>query len=217
MTSMSQSTTTAPGPSLLKPRLWDVFQAIIGTNRQKVAFLRRAVHTPGRVLEVGCATGNVAQIFVGMDYTGIDTDAQAIALARVKYQARPNMKFVAGDLFDQPFAPGGFDDVVVSHTAHHIPDGPLVRLLTHCHGLLRDGGRLIILDMVRPAPGDPWAKTFYQRLDRGEHFRVEAEFVDLLQRVGAFSEVRSEVLECRKLGVRVIDQVLIEARKAGVS
>ena len=200
--------------TLLKSRLWNGFQAVIGTNSQKRSFLRKAIRGTGRVLEIGCATGNIAQIFVESDYLGVDTDVRAIELAAVNYRHRPNMKFVAGDLFDLNLKEGEFDYVVISHTAHHIPDKPMLALLQHSHGLLRDDGTLVILDMVRPEPSEPFRRQFYYRIDQGEHFRTVPEFDALLSHGGLFSEVQTEVLECRKFGIRVIDQILIEAKKA---
>jgi SAM-dependent methyltransferase len=199
--------------TLIKPRLWDWFQMVVGTNSQKRNFISKSFRTPGRVLEIGCATGNVARAFLSADYTGIDIEEPSIQLASHKFRRIPNLRFIAGDLFEKPFEAGSFDYVVVSHTAHHLPDDYFGRLICHCHGLLRSTGKLVILDMIRPEAQAAWAKRSYFRLDRGEHFRNLREFERILKDSAAFSRIEAEVLETRKFGIRIIDQVLIEAYK----
>ncbi len=196
----------------IKVRLWDVFQNVVGGNRQKKEAIRENIRAPGKVLEIGCATGNVAEAFGDFDYVGVDLDMGCIALARRKFP-QSNYRFYCLDILedDLPEAPD-FHFVLISHTAHHLPDDYMKPLIRRSSALLREGGELMILDMVRP---EPWAfrKQFYYRLDRGRHFRSIAEFRVLFAGESCFEEPRFDVVKTAKLGVEVIDGVVIRAKR----
>ncbi len=198
----------------LRSRLWDTFVRSIGVNEQKKRAIRRCVDRPGRVLEIGCATGNTAGAFgPDYDYHGVDTDPQHIALARQKNR-RPGASFHCLDLLEDPLPfDAGFDWLVISHTAHHLADDYLRRLLAKGADLLRPGGGLVILDMIRPAPDEPFNRQFYFRLDRGEHFRSLQEFEAVVAELPGFERAAFEVVPTTKVGIRVIDQILITARR----
>jgi SAM-dependent methyltransferase len=199
----------------LRSRLWDAFQSVIGGNAQKMQAVRESMGAPRRVLEIGCATGNVAAVFAAGEYVGVDVDATCIALARAKFP-RPNYRFHCLDILEDALPePGDFDRVLISHTAHHLPDDYMKRLLQRSAELLADDGELMILDMLRPEPRDPFRKQFYYKLDRGAHFRSLPEFVDLFEGDGGFDPPRTRVVRTRKLGIEVIDQIMVVARKRG--
>ena len=86
---------------------------------------------PGRVLEVGCGRGQLAQAVARLGYrvTAIDPEAPAGAI------------FQAVSLEEFP-DPGPFDAVVANLALHHIHD--LGGALSKISRLLRPGGRLII-------------------------------------------------------------------------
>lgn len=61
---------------------------------------------------------------------------------------------------------------------------------------------------------EPFRKQFYYKLDRGRHFRSIAEFRALFAGESCFEEPRFRVLKTTKLGVEVIDELAIRAKKA---
>jgi SAM-dependent methyltransferase len=197
----------------VKSYLWDVFVSTVGSNSEKKRVLQRFLTRPGRILEIGCATGNLAGAFRDFDYVGIDTDAECIELARWRL-AEPNYRFYCLDVLAEPL-PGdpGFDYVLISHTMHHVPDDYAGRLLQRSLELLIPGGTLLVLDMIRPRPDEPFRKQFYYRLDRGEHFRNLDEFRSLFAVASGFEGVEFHVVRTRKLGIEVIDQIAVCARK----
>ena len=134
-------------------RLWDAFQTFVGDNTPKRRTIARYIQRPGRILEIGCATGNVADVFRDFDYVGVDTDPELIALACRKF-TEPNYRFYCLDVLAAELPEeADFDYVLISHTAHHLPDDYLKRLLHKSCQLLRPGGQLVILDMVSPGAG----------------------------------------------------------------
>ena len=194
-------------------RLWDAFQTFIGDNTPKRRTIARYIQRPGRILEIGCATGNVADVFRDFDYVGVDTDPELIALACRKF-TEPNYRFYCLDVLAAELPEeADFDYVLISHTAHHLPDDYLKRLLHKSCQLLRPGGQLVILDMVRPEPDEPINKQLFYRLDRGEHFRNVAEFEALFAAEPAFVDPQVHIVKIRKLGIEVIDDVVIHATK----
>lgn len=197
----------------LRARAWDAFQSIVGDNEEKQRAIARFIRTPGRVLEIGCATANVAGMFREFDYVGVDIDAKGIALARHKFPGR-NYRFHCLDILEDPLPDDRpFDYVLISHTAHHLPDPYFRRILEKSADLLVEGGKLVILDMVRPEPEEPWNKQLFYKLDRGEHFRNIREFEEILAGASRFEAPRIEIVKNTKLGIEVIDDVLIETRR----
>jgi SAM-dependent methyltransferase len=95
---------------------------------------------PGRLLEVGCGTGQFlreAQA-AGWDAVGIDFDPEAVKIAR---RAGANAR--ASDLFAENFPDKSFDAIFMDNVIEHLPDPPAV--FEECYRLLRPRGRLILL------------------------------------------------------------------------
>jgi len=105
----------------------------------------------GRALDAGCGSGRHTQA-LGTYFDrviGIDISAPLIDIARQR--SGPSARFVVSDLM--AFAdPDGFDLVFSSTTLHHVPD--LDSALRHLRGLVRPGGKAILIDNVaaRPVP-----------------------------------------------------------------
>jgi O-antigen biosynthesis protein len=99
------------------------------------------VDPPGRVLDVGCSTGYLAERLQkrGSTVIGIDMDERAAELARRFCEA-----VYVGDIetMELPFEPGSFDAVVCGDLIEHLraPQAVLARL----RPLLRPGGRLVL-------------------------------------------------------------------------
>jgi SAM-dependent methyltransferase len=94
---------------------------------------------PGRILDVGCGTGDLAAVFTrnGWQASGIEPSQQAAQFAR-----EAGIDAVNGTLADAPWEDGHFDAIVFNHSLEHI-DEPAVAL-AHAARLLRPGGLLAI-------------------------------------------------------------------------
>lgn len=168
------------------------------------------------MLEIGCGTGNVSSAFDGREYVGLDTDAGKVSRAQERW-GRPGRTFLTGRLEDVGLAPKSFDFVVASHLIHHLPDETLLALLAEVRRVLRAQGVLVVLDMVRPRPGDPLGAWLYCHADRGRYIRV-VEAIERLLESGGFATVEApRIIGCRKLGFRIIDQVVLRARPASLT
>jgi SAM-dependent methyltransferase len=92
----------------------------------------------GRILEIGFGHGRtIAKLReLGWDAEGVETDAVAVADARMR-----GLKVSCGSLAEQKFPDGHFDAIVSSHVIEHVHE-PL-QLMRESRRILRTGGRFI--------------------------------------------------------------------------
>jgi 2-polyprenyl-3-methyl-5-hydroxy-6-metoxy-1,4-benzoquinol methylase len=95
--------------------------------------------TPGRMLDVGCGSGDLLEHFArqGWEIYGIDPSASAIAAA-----AKRGARVHQGTLRDQPWEPGSFALITFQHALEHIDDP--IDALKCARALLEPGGLLVI-------------------------------------------------------------------------
>ncbi|MGP2437436.1 class I SAM-dependent methyltransferase [Streptomyces sp. JW3] len=99
------------------------------------------------VLDLGCGTGSLALLAAeqGHRVTGVDSSPAMLARARRKAAGR-DVVFLAGDAAAPPVGERCFDVVLVRHVLWTLP-GP-GQVLRHWRGLLRPGGRLVLVEGV---------------------------------------------------------------------
>ena len=95
-----------------------------------------------RVLEIGCATGELIAVMPAAQRVGLDISAANIAAARVRF---PEVEFHCGDFRSSGLA--GFDVVVMSDVLEHVPDD---------RGFLHDAAELGDLVLVNLPLEDNW-------------------------------------------------------------
>jgi demethylmenaquinone methyltransferase / 2-methoxy-6-polyprenyl-1,4-benzoquinol methylase len=108
----------------------------------------RAVVRPGdRVLDACCGTGDLALAALeeGGRVTGLDFSRPMLERARRKSSA---IEWVEGDLLALPFGDSSFDAATVGFGMRNVEDRDLA--LRELRRVLRPGGRLAVLDVVRP-------------------------------------------------------------------
>ncbi|MFK0283329.1 class I SAM-dependent methyltransferase [Streptomyces sp. NPDC090499] len=102
---------------------------------------------PADLLDLGCGTGSLALLAAeqGHRVTGIDGSPAMVERARAKLAGRDAV-FLLGDAAAPPVGELLFDVVLVRHVLWALPDP--ARVLRHWRGLLRPGGRFVLVEGV---------------------------------------------------------------------
>jgi len=117
-----------------------------------------AVLTPDarKLLDIGCGAGNqtlnLLRVFPAADCTLLDISPAMLARARERVSAAAPGKVnpVEGDLRDAPLPAGKFDLIVAAAVLHHLrDDADRTSAFTRIHSLLKEGGVLLVSDLIR--------------------------------------------------------------------
>jgi len=107
-----------------------------------------ALASGASVLDVGCGTGRWVRRFqeIGLRATGVDATATMLRLARLCGTRAP---LLAGEAFRLPFADAAFDCISDITVVQHIPTPLQPQALAEMIRVLRPGGRLILMELIR--------------------------------------------------------------------
>ena len=152
--------------------------------------VRLANPQPGqRYLDVGCGNGtatiNIGQRF-RLDVTGVDIDAEQIALAKASSQKMTNARFMTLDSLDLTFADGEFDIVFTNKVIHHVPNWQ--KSIAEMTRVLKPDGHLIYSDFIFPPLAARLGETFFS--SQGG-FPTRQALEDLFMRSGLQEVYRS--------------------------
>jgi SAM-dependent methyltransferase len=107
---------------------------------------------PGRVLDIGCGTGEIAVRIAaesGADLVAADTSPRMVDLARER-----GLDAGVADVQQLPFADGEFDCAVAGWLLYHVPDRD--RAIAELARVLRPGGRLVASTMAEDNLAEVW-------------------------------------------------------------
>jgi cyclopropane fatty-acyl-phospholipid synthase-like methyltransferase len=130
---------------------WD-----IGRPQPAFAALAEAGAIRGRVLDVGCGTGEHALMAaaLGLPVLGVDVSSVAIEIARRKARERElPARFVVDDALDLEALAEQFDTVLDSGLFHIFGDEDRARYVGSLSGVIPAGGRYFMLCFSDRQPG----------------------------------------------------------------
>lgn len=114
----------------------------------KVAFVAARLPAPGPLLDLGCATGAVAEGLAerGYDVTGVDLDAGLLAQARERARQQPHLSFLQADMRQLPDFPAPFAGAFcLGNTLVHLLErADRVAALAGVAARVPAGGRLLV-------------------------------------------------------------------------
>jgi SAM-dependent methyltransferase len=124
------------------------------------------------VLDLGCGTGSLSLLAAeqGHRVTGVDLSPAMVELARAKLAGRDAV-FLIGDAAHPPVGEQRFDVVLGRHVLWALPDPG--RVLLRWWGLLRPGGRLVLVEGVWGEAGISAAVVSGLAAPLGGHVQVE--------------------------------------------
>ena len=131
---------------------WD-----IGGPQPAFQELADAGRLAGRVLDVGCGTGEHALMAaaIGLEVTGLDAADNAIAIARGKAEQRSlTVDFITGNALDLAELGRSFDTVLDCGLFHVLPDADRAAFVHGLHSCLLIGGRYFMLCFSDLEPGE---------------------------------------------------------------
>jgi len=165
------------------PLLWDWFQFWIGGTIDKRKLCSLDISGNERVLEVGCSTGNIAEIFARLpdvQYVGLDIDLAALKRASEKFKGASNLNFSGIPFLDYQQPEHPFDIVLFAGILHHIDDATVQAFLNHSKSLIKPDGKVIVVDPVLPEAQDPKLFHYFSKLEQGQFVRSDTHLRKLL-------------------------------------
>jgi SAM-dependent methyltransferase len=101
---------------------------------------------PARVADLGCGTGSLTVLLADDGYAvdGVDLSPEMVDAAREKAAGRPEVTVAVGDAGAPPLDAGAYDVVLCRHVLWALADAAAA--LDTWVGLLRDGGRLVLVE-----------------------------------------------------------------------
>jgi cyclopropane fatty-acyl-phospholipid synthase-like methyltransferase len=131
---------------------WD-----IGRAQHELARLVDAGLITGRVIDIGCGTGDNALYFAkaGLDVVGVDGSPEAIRQARDKARQRDvSIRFDIADVLDLRAYREGFDSATDSGVFHVFDDEDRPSYQRSVREVLHPGGHLYLMCFSESQPGD---------------------------------------------------------------
>ncbi len=140
---------------------WD-----IGRAQPEFVKLLAVGRISGRVVDLGCGTGENALHFArsGLDVVGVDASQEAIRQARAKLtESDVSVVFEVADVLDLGGEAERFDTATDSGVFHVFEDDDRPRYAASVHRVLRPGGHLFVMCFSERQPGDWGPRRVTQR------------------------------------------------------
>jgi len=157
--------------------VYDIIAPLFASTRQYIWYdlksFDKYIEPNIRVLDLGCGTGRLYQIFAkfqdSIDYVGLDQSAGQLAQSKKEF---PNNKYVQAEMTQLPFEDASFDLIFCIATLHHLPDEETRRhALSEMKRILQPGGRVFMTNW------NLYSDSAQKTVEKGKWQQNEGEFV----------------------------------------
>lgn len=131
-----------------------------------------------KILDIGCGSGEISRFFNNLDYIGIDVNPDYIEFARKIYKKNFEVMNAQKLRFKKRY----FDYVVIIGVLHHIDDKNCNLILNEIKRVIKDTGKIIIIEDVNTQSKIDLLGNIIRKLDVGEHIRTQKEWLELLSK-----------------------------------
>ncbi len=160
------------------PQIYDFVQRIFLLGRTRALNLIENMvksTSRGRVLDVGCGTGKLADMFES-DYHGIDLNVKYLT-----HKSGKGRQFVCGNAVMLPFKDNAFDFVFSVFFFHHIDREGTSEVFKEMIRVGKADSTMLVIDWFRPEGKFDLLGRMVSALDRGKHGRCKETFIRELQ------------------------------------
>lgn len=169
------------------PRLWLLFQYLVGGTADKRRLATMLYNGEKRVLEIGCSAGNVSEAFSGLkqiEFTGIDIDNNALGYAKKRLESLPNFKFRNVALSELAEQGEKYDYVLFANILHHVDNQTALALLRDVQLVLSPRATLIIMEPEKIKENYNLIFKLFYKLEKGQFRRHKSELISLILSAG---------------------------------
>ncbi len=158
-------------------QIFDKFRNFVHDNfKNEKDIIKKYFDKNKKTLDFGCGAGQFSTLFNQDNYYGVDTDIKYIKFCKNRYKGNfsliknfPPYKF-KGKFFEQ---------ILISAVMHHINDKNLINILKNLKRILKDNGKIMIIDHFTKKHQKNILCRFLIDLDRGNNFRDLNEAIKL--------------------------------------
>ena len=129
-----------------------------------------------KVLDIGCGTGEFADLFKTADYYGVDISEDYIAFAK---RNKPGT-FSVMDATQLQFLDNEFDKVLIMAILHHLDDETVKKVLAEAKRVVKPGGQVLIMEDAKIKSLLNFITKPLQSLDKGDYIRNAKEYTSLV-------------------------------------
>ena len=186
-------------------RIYDLLEILPEAKKLRKAVIDQ-VGEDGNVLDLCCGTGTIAiQLAKSnplLKIFGLDLSVDMLKIAKEKSIGLKSINFMEGMAENIPFPNCYFDFIIISFALHEMPKEMRTRVLKECLRILRNRGRLIILDVRKIHKWTKYLVLIYLKLFEPPYVLefIEENLKETLQRIG-FSSVNQTTISASRLVV----------------
>lgn len=162
-----------------QPAFFSLLRKIIEVDFSKQKQIIRKIfdfNNSKKILDIGCGTGEFADLFSKFDYYGID-----ISATYIRYAAkRKRGSFKTMDATKLEFSDDSFDYILIMAILHHLDDNKINGVLSEAKRVLKPGGKILVMEDAKIEKLENLVIKFFQKFDKGDFIRTPEQYKNII-------------------------------------